>query len=91
MVHQFEATRWKLSRQQECRSRHEVRTYQAQHYPQYVLAADIGWLECRGIYCLLVVATMLDIITPELVRGLRAFVSRYHPSFLFLGHYTKTY
>lgn len=28
----------------------------------------------RGIYCLLVVATMLNLLTPELVRGLREFV-----------------
>lgn len=30
-----------------------------------------------GIYCMLVVATMLDLVTPELVKGLRAFVARY--------------
>jgi hypothetical protein len=30
----------------------------------------------RGIYCLLVVATMLDLITPELIKGLRAFIAR---------------
>lgn len=31
----------------------------------------------RGIYCMLVVATILDLVTPELVKGLRAFVARY--------------
>ncbi|KAF7291472.1 Protein farnesyltransferase subunit beta [Mycena kentingensis (nom. inval.)] len=32
-------------------------------------------VDVRGIYCLLVVATLLDIITPELVEGTAAFIA----------------
>jgi len=32
-------------------------------------------VDMRGCYCLLTVATLLDMLTPELVRGTRAFVS----------------
>jgi protein farnesyltransferase subunit beta len=34
-----------------------------------------GEVDVRGIYCMLVVATILDILTPELVRGTEAYVS----------------
>lgn len=34
-----------------------------------------GEVDVRGIYCLLVVATILDILTPELVRGTESFVA----------------
>lgn len=34
-----------------------------------------GEVDVRGIYCMLVVATVLDILTPELVRGTEAYVS----------------
>ncbi|KAF8308544.1 terpenoid cyclases/Protein prenyltransferase [Clavulina sp. PMI_390] len=32
-------------------------------------------VDMRGIYCMLVVATMLDLMTPELIKGLRAFIA----------------
>ncbi|KAF9048253.1 terpenoid cyclases/Protein prenyltransferase [Hymenopellis radicata] len=38
------------------------------------LVAHHAEVDVRGIYCLLVVATLLDLMTPELVRGTREFV-----------------
>ncbi|KAJ6602477.1 terpenoid cyclases/Protein prenyltransferase [Mycena vulgaris] len=39
------------------------------------LVARHSEVDVRGIYCLLVTATLLDIITPELVQGTAAFVA----------------
>ncbi|KAJ7641342.1 terpenoid cyclases/protein prenyltransferase alpha-alpha toroid [Roridomyces roridus] len=39
------------------------------------LVAHHSEVDVRGIYCLLVVATMLDIITPELVEGTAEFIA----------------
>ncbi|KAJ7334767.1 terpenoid cyclases/Protein prenyltransferase [Mycena albidolilacea] len=39
------------------------------------LVAHHSEVDVRGIYCLLVTATLLDIITPELVEGTAAFVA----------------
>lgn len=39
------------------------------------LVAHHAEVDVRGIYCLLVVATLLDLLTPELVRGTAAFVA----------------
>ena len=39
--------------------------------------ADEGLGCCsRGIYCMLVCATLLDILTPELVQGTAAFLKK---------------
>ncbi len=37
--------------------------------------ADAAHERFSGIYCLLVVATLLDLLTPELVRGTEAFIA----------------
>ncbi|KAJ7074535.1 terpenoid cyclases/protein prenyltransferase alpha-alpha toroid [Mycena amicta] len=39
------------------------------------LVAQHSEVDVRGIYCLLVVATLLDVITPELVEGTAAFIA----------------
>ncbi|KAH9990916.1 terpenoid cyclases/protein prenyltransferase alpha-alpha toroid [Russula vinacea] len=39
------------------------------------IVSNHGEVDVRGIYCLLVVALMLDIITPELVNGTPAFIA----------------
>ncbi len=60
------------------------------------LVAHHSEVDVRGIYCLLTVATMLDILTPELVDGTAAFIascqtyeggfaSASHPAFSFSG------
>jgi hypothetical protein len=33
------------------------------------------WTFCSGVYCLLVVATLLDLLTPELVEGTPDFIA----------------
>ncbi|KAG6916628.1 hypothetical protein DXG01_006124 [Tephrocybe rancida] len=39
------------------------------------LVAHHGEVDVRGIYCLLVTATLLDILTPELVEGTSSFIA----------------
>jgi len=48
-------------------------------------ASDLMGQLPRGIYCLLAVATILDLITPELIKGLRAFIARYVRLFVMTG------
>ncbi|KAF8268712.1 terpenoid cyclases/Protein prenyltransferase [Lactarius quietus] len=39
------------------------------------IVSNYGEVDVRGIYCLLVVAHLLDIVTPELVEGTAAFIA----------------
>lgn len=40
------------------------------------------WVLNRGVYCLLVVATLLDLLTPELVENTADFIASSVPPFL---------
>lgn len=68
VLHVSQATRWVVLGRTPLRGRRSVRAHS-------VLCYAVAQGNFSGIYCLLVTATLLDIITPELVEGTASFVA----------------